>query len=938
MLAAAEKVDNLVGAFAVDEAPTSSKDPYGLRRAAAGLVRITLARDWDVDPCDLLRPAYDRLAAQGAQLTVPPEQAVDGVAEFLGDRLAYLLAEEGVGADAAAAAVGAGLGGAPSTAAWARGIEAARGSEDFAAAWTAATRLVRIARKGPAHEAAFTPGADPGEDALHAAVEAARPGIEAARAARDFPAALEAAAGLGPAVDRFFTDVLVNADDPAMRARRYALVREAADLLAGVADFERIADGGGPGEHRGGREAGLRLLGGVARHARPARGKGANVAEMTRLGLPVPKGFTITTETCIEYLANDHRFPEGLDREISDHLAALEEAAGKRLGDAENPLLVSVRSGAKFSMPGMMDTVLNLGLNDRSVEGLAARTGNPRFAYDSYRRFIQMFGDVVAEVDKEHFEEALAAMKAARGVEQDVDLTADDLRELVATFTRIYEDRRGAVPPGAARPARRRGRAVFESWDNRRARDYRRLNRIPHDLGTAVNVQQMVFGNTGPRSGTGVAFTRSNVTGEKGEPFGDFLINAQGEDVVAGIRTPRPLAELAGELPEAAAQLNETMEMLERTYRNMQDVEFTIEDGVLYMLQTRNGKRSAQAMARIAVDMVDEGIVTEQESLTALVDPDQIHQLLLPQLDQAAAPAPLASGVNASPGAAAGAIVLTADEAETRGKAGEQVILVRDETTPDDFHGMVEAQGILTARGGKTSHAAIVAVGMGKPAVCGVTDISFQEDGTIAIGDASFSEGDRITIDGTSGTVFGGDAPLLPPDPSNPYLLRIIEWANRARTLGVRTNADTPEDAARAREFGAEGIGLCRTEHMFQGEGRLPIVQRMILAGDDEARVESLARLREFQEGDFEGIFRAMAGLPVTIRLLDPPLHEFLPSLVELSERVAVARATGTPDPEAEEQLPKVQQCTRSTRCWARGAAAWASSGRTSTGCRSPRS
>ena len=638
-------------------------------------------------------------------------------------------------------------------------------------------------------------------------------------------------------------------------------------------------------------------------------GKGANVAEMTRLGLPVPKGFTITTETCIEYLAKGHTFPEGLDDEISRHLAALEEGAGKRLGDPENPLLVSVRSGAKFSMPGMMDTVLNLGLNDRSVEGLAARTGNPRFAYDSYRRFIQMFGDVVAGVDKEHFEKALSAMKAARGVQQDVDLTADDLRELVEAFKGIYREHKGEPFPQEPRAQLDAAvRAVFESWDNRRARDYRRLNRIPHELGTAVNVQQMVFGNTGPTSGTGVAFTRSNVTGEKSEPFGDFLINAQGEDVVAGIRTPRPLAELADELPEAFSQLIETMDMLERTYRNMQDVEFTIEDGRLYMLQTRNGKRSAQAMARIAVDLVDEGIVSDEESLVSLVDPDQIRQLLLPQLDQASAPEPLASGVNASPGAAAGAIVFTADEAERRGRAGEHVILVRDETTPDDFHGMVAAQGILTARGGKTSHAAIVAVGMGKPAVCGVTEIRFREDGGIGIGEATFAEGDRLTIDGTTGTVFTGDAPLLPPDPSNPYLLRILEWADAARTMTVRTNADTPDDAARAREFGAEGIGLCRTEHMFQGDDRLPIVQRMILAGDDEARVESLGKLRVFQEADFEGIFRAMAGLPVTIRLLDPPLHEFLPSLVELSERVAVARATGTPDREAEEQLPKVQQ------------------------------
>jgi pyruvate,orthophosphate dikinase len=638
-------------------------------------------------------------------------------------------------------------------------------------------------------------------------------------------------------------------------------------------------------------------------------GKGANVAEMTRLGLPVPKGFTITTEACIEYLRNDHAFPPGLEEEVSAHLAGLEEAAGKRLGDPANPLLVSVRSGAKFSMPGMMDTVLNLGLNDRSVEGLAARTGNPRFAYDSYRRFIQMFGDVVSEVDKEHFERALSAMKRARGVAQDVDLSAEDLRELVETFKGIYREHKGEPFPQEPRAQLDAAvRAVFDSWDNRRARDYRRLNRIPHDLGTAVNVQQMVFGNTGPASGTGVAFTRNNVTGEKGEPFGDFLINAQGEDVVAGIRTPRPLAELETEIPEAFRQLMETMDLLERTYRNMQDVEFTIEDGTLYMLQTRNGKRSAQAMARIAVDMVDEGLVTEDESLVSLVDADQVRHLLLPHLDQAASPESLATGVNASPGAAAGAMVFTADEAERRGKAGEEVILVREETTPDDFHGMIEAQGILTARGGKTSHAAIVAVGMGKPAVCGVTAIEFTDDGGIRIGEAAFSEGDRITIDGTMGRVFAGDAPLLPPDPNNPYLVRILEWADRARTLAVRTNADTPEDAARAREFGAEGIGLCRTEHMFQGDERLPIVQDMIMAENPEDRREALDKLRVFQERDFEGIFRAMAGLPVTIRLLDPPLHEFLPSLVELSERVAVARATGTPDPEAERQLPRVQQ------------------------------
>jgi pyruvate,orthophosphate dikinase len=639
-------------------------------------------------------------------------------------------------------------------------------------------------------------------------------------------------------------------------------------------------------------------------------GKGANLAEMTKLGLPVPQGFTITTETCLDYLKGGHTSPDGLREEVTEHLARLEEFAQKTLGDADNPLLVSVRSGAKFSMPGMMDTVLNLGLNDVSVEGLAARTGNPRFAYDSYRRFIQMYGDVVSEVEKQHFERALTELKKARGVENDVDLTADDLKGLVDTYKGIYQKHKGTPFPQDPREQLDGAiQAVFESWDNKRAQDYRRLNNIPWELGTAVNVQQMVFGNSGERSGTGVAFSRNNVTGEHDEPFGDFLINAQGEDVVAGIRTPRPLAELKGELPEAFTQLVETMDLLEKTYHNMQDVEFTIEDGRLYMLQTRNGKRSAQAMARVAVDMVDEGLVTSDEALRELVDPGQIRQLLLPQLDVATAGTPIATGVNASPGAAVGAIVFQADEAEERGKTGERVVLVRDETTPDDLHGMIEAQGILTARGGKTSHAAIVAVGMGKPAVCGVSDIEIDEmAGTMTVGGHTFNEGDMITIDGTGGGVFVGEAPLIPPQADNPYLMTILTWADAKRTLKVRTNADTPEDAEKAREFGAEGIGLCRTEHMFFGEGRIPIVQEMILATTDEARAEALAKLRPFQEEDFVGIFRAMHGLPVTIRLLDPPLHEFLPSLLELSIEVEHQKSTGQIDPELLRRLGRVQE------------------------------
>lgn len=637
-------------------------------------------------------------------------------------------------------------------------------------------------------------------------------------------------------------------------------------------------------------------------------GKGANVAEMTRLGLPVPPGFTITTAACMAYLQGGRAYPPGLEDQVGAHLARLEDDAGKRLGDPADPLLVSVRSGARESMPGMMDTILNLGLNDASVEGLATATGNRRFAFDSYRRFIQMYADVVREVPRERFEAALSAMKASRGAVSDVDLVADDLEELVASYKAIFQEHLGEEFPqepqmqldGAIR-------AVFGSWENRRANDYRRLHGIPHDLGTAVNVQRMVFGNTGDQSATGVAFTRDNVTGEGGHPFGDFLVNAQGEDVVAGIRTPRPLHELESVLPGAFAELMDTMALLERTYRDMQDVEFTIEDGRLYMLQTRNGKRSALARVRIAVDMVDEGLVSEDEALRDLIDPGQIPQLLLPQLDVAAAGTPIAHGVNASPGAAVGAVVLSADEAERRAARGEDVILVRDETTPDDLHGMIAARGILTARGGKTSHAAIVAVGMGRPAVCGVHALEFPEGGGARLAGRDLAEGDVITIDGTSGAVFDGSAPVIEPDPDNPFLMRVLEWADRVRDLGVRTNADTPDDARRARALGAEGIGLCRTEHMFFSEERVPLMQAMILSDDPDARRRLLALLRPFQVDDFTGIFREMRGLPVTIRLLDPPLHEFLPNLTDLTVQAEHARREGHRNPELDAQLARVQ-------------------------------
>ncbi|HXG76113.1 MAG TPA: pyruvate, phosphate dikinase [Gaiellaceae bacterium] len=609
-------------------------------------------------------------------------------------------------------------------------------------------------------------------------------------------------------------------------------------------------------------------------------GKGIGLAEMTQLGIPVPAGFTITTDACRAYLAAGGRVPEGLDEEVDEHLARLEERTGKRFGDERDPLLVSVRSGAAISMPGMMDTILNLGLSDVAVEGLAASTGNPRFAYDSYRRLVQMYGDVVDGVDGHRFEQALTDLKAARGVAQDVDLSADDLRELVATFKEIYEEGTGRPFPQDAREQLRRAyRAVFDSWNAPRAQVYRRTYDIPDDLGTAVNVVQMVFGNRGETSGTGVCFTRDPATGEK-RIFGEFLPNAQGEDVVAGIRTPEPIERMRERMPEAYAQLVETLERLEAHYREMQDVEFTVEEGRLYLLQTRTGKRTARAALRIAVDMVDEGLISREEAV-ARIDPGQLDQLLHPMIDPSAHVEVAARGLNASPGAASGAIVLDADTAEERGKAGEDVILVRWETTPDDIHGLIHAKGVLTAHGGMTSHAAVVARGMGKPCVAGCEALAIDvAAGIVRIGEQELRAGDVITIDGGAGTVMVGPVPLVPPAIDENFGT-VLEWADELRRLRVRANADTPEDAAKAREFGAEGIGLCRTEHMFMAEDRLPVVREMIMARDEEERRAALDRLLPLQQGDFEGIFEAMAGLPVTIRLLDPPLHEFLPPLEE---------------------------------------------------------
>jgi pyruvate, orthophosphate dikinase len=612
-------------------------------------------------------------------------------------------------------------------------------------------------------------------------------------------------------------------------------------------------------------------------------GKGIGLAEMTRLGVPVPAGFTITTDACRAYMAADGELPDGLEGEIEAHLGALEERTGKRFGDPSDPLLVSVRSGAAVSMPGMMDTILNLGLNDEATTGLAARTGNERFARDSYRRLIQMYGEVVDGVSAHRFEDALATLKQRRGAAQDTDLSAADLAELIGTYKELYREETGSDFLQDARGQLLRAvRAVFESWDTPRAQVYRRAHGIPDDLGTAVNVVQMVFGNKGDSSATGVCFTRDPSTGESGL-YGEFLVNAQGEDVVSGIRTPQPLERMDGHLPEAFGQLTETMRRLEEHYKDMQDIEFTVEDGRLYLLQTRTAKRTAAAALKAAVTMVDEALISREEAV-ARIDPAQLDQLLHPMIDPTAEYDVAARGLNASPGAASGKVVFDADTAAERGAAGEDVVLVRWETTPDDIHGMIGAKGILTAHGGMTSHAAVVARGMGKPCVAGCDGLKLDTGSRRGTLDGrEFAEGDTITIDGGTGEVIFGAVKLVPPQ-INEDFETILGWADDLRRLRVRANADTPDDASRAREFGAQGIGLCRTEHMFMADDRLPVVREMIMAADEDGRRSALERLLPMQQSDFEGIFEAMAGLPVTIRLLDPPLHEFLPSLEEAQD------------------------------------------------------
>ncbi|MGN8968948.1 pyruvate, phosphate dikinase [Intestinimonas sp. HCP28S3_D6] len=612
-------------------------------------------------------------------------------------------------------------------------------------------------------------------------------------------------------------------------------------------------------------------------------GKGANLAEMSNLGMPVPQGFTVTTEACTQYYNDGRTIAPEIEAEIMEHLAKLEEKTGKKFGDTSNPLLVSVRSGARASMPGMMDTILNLGLNDVAVEGFAAKTGNPRFAYDSYRRFIQMFSDVVMELSKKRFEEIIDDLKDKKGVKQDVELDADDMKELVVRFKEFYKNEKGEdFPQDPKVQLMEAVKAVFRSWDNPRANVYRRMNEIPYDWGTAVNVQSMVFGNSGNSSGTGVAFTRNPATGEKAL-FGEYLINAQGEDVVAGVRTPSPISKLQEEMPGVYEQFADIANRLEQHYKDMQDMEFTIEDGKLYMLQTRNGKRTAVAALKVAVDLVDEGMIDEKEAVCR-VEPKQLDALLHPTFDADALKkaAVVGKGLAASPGAACGRVVFSAEEAKEWHARGEKVVLVRLETSPEDIEGMQVSEGILTVRGGMTSHAAVVARGMGTCCVSGcgeiVVDYAAKQ---FTLGGKVYKEGDWISLDGSTGNIYGEAVPTVPADPGSGYFGRLMGWADKYRQLGVYTNADTPRDAKQAVTFGAEGIGLVRTEHMFFEGDRIKAVREMIVAENTEERKKALAKILPYQQGDFEGIYEVMGERPVVIRYLDPPLHEFLPTKAE---------------------------------------------------------
>ncbi|MCM3478390.1 pyruvate, phosphate dikinase [Caldibacillus thermoamylovorans] len=639
-------------------------------------------------------------------------------------------------------------------------------------------------------------------------------------------------------------------------------------------------------------------------------GKGANLAEMTNIGLPVPFGFTISTQACNDYYKAGKKISDTVEQQILVALEQLEEKTGKKLGDVTNPLLVSVRSGSVFSMPGMMDTVLNLGMNDETVKAVARLTNNERFAYDSYRRFIQMFSNVVLGIDLFYFEQFLEETREKKGYKVDPELTAEDWQEVIAGYKAIVKrQKKIEFPQNPQEQLFLAIRAVFDSWNNQRAIVYRRIHKIPDSLGTAVNVQSMVFGNMGNDSGTGVAFTRNPSTGEH-QLYGEYLMNAQGEDVVAGIRTPEAIHVLEKEMPDVYKKLLATCQLLEKHYQDMQDIEFTIERGELFILQTRNGKRTAQAAVQIAVDMVREGII-DKETAILRVDPEQLNQLLHRRIDLTAKRVPLTKGLPASPGAATGAVVFDADEAEQLGKEGKKVILVRPETTPDDIHGIVAAEAVVTSRGGMTSHAAVVARGMGKACICGCESLKIDlKNKLFTVGDTVVNYGDIITIDGSTGEIMLGGVAMIEPQLSEEFKL-LLSWADQVREIGVRANADNPVDARKAFEFGAGGIGLCRTEHMFMDPKRIPIVQSMILAENYEDRKGFLDQLLIMQQGDFEGIFEAMEGHPVTIRLLDPPMHEFLPDKEELLVEVTKLQLTAPDSPELAEKerlLKKVNQ------------------------------
>ncbi len=639
-------------------------------------------------------------------------------------------------------------------------------------------------------------------------------------------------------------------------------------------------------------------------------GKGANLAEMTNIGIPVPPGITITTEACIDYFKEGNKLPGNLEEQIWEYMGRLEDKIGKKFGDNKDPLLFSVRSGSVFSMPGMMDTVLNLGLNDQAVEGLSEKTEERRFAFDCYRRFIQMFSNVVFEIPHHEFEIVLESMKNKKGVEQDNELEAEDLEILVEEYKKLVKKiMKEDFPQDPKKQLLLSVEAVFRSWNNERAKVYRKVNKISDNLGTAVNIQAMVFGNLGGTSGTGVAFTRNPSNGEN-KLYGEYLINAQGEDVVAGIRTPQPISQLENDMPHVYEEFVKITKKLESDYKDMQDIEFTVQEGTLYILQTRTGKRTVQAAINIAVDMVNDGIISKEEALLR-ISADQLDQMLHTRIDPSAKLNIIAKGLPASPGAAHGHVIFNADEAEKRGLAGEDVVLVRTETTPDDIHGIIQAKGILTSRGGMTSHAAVVARGMGKPCVCGAEALKINyAENTIKVGSITIKKGDLISIDGTSGNVILGEVPMIDPEISHNFNL-ILSWADEIKDLEVRANADNVIDSEKAKEFGAKGIGLCRTEHMFMAQDRLPLVQKMILSENVKDRKEALAKLLPIQEEDFYGILKSMAGFPVTIRFLDPPLHEFLPNYDELLIEITELKTRGNNEElrkEKEELFRKVSE------------------------------